>query len=39
MLWTLNNPDLYLTLVTRAAWDEDLFTTWLAQTMQTAIVS
>jgi AcrR family transcriptional regulator len=33
VLWTLNNPDLYLTLVTRAAWDEDLFTTWLAQTM------
>ncbi len=39
VLWTLNNPDLYRTLVTRAAWDEDLFTTWLAETMRMALLS
>ena len=38
VLWTLNNPDLYRTLVTRAAWDEGLFTTWLAETMCAALL-
>ena len=33
VLWTLNNPDLYRILVTKAAWDEGRFTTWLAETM------
>jgi AcrR family transcriptional regulator len=33
VLWTLNNPDLYRTLVTGAAWEESYFTTWLADTM------
>jgi AcrR family transcriptional regulator len=33
VLWTLNNPDLHRSLVTRAAWDEGHFTTWLAETM------
>jgi AcrR family transcriptional regulator len=38
VLWTLNNPDLYRTLVTRAAWEEDHFTTWLAETMRTTLL-
>jgi len=39
VLWTLNNPDLYLTLVGRAGWTEDAFEAWLARSMQTALVS
>lgn len=39
VLWTLNNPDLYLTLVGRAGWTEDAFEAWLARSMQTAIVT
>lgn len=38
VLWTLNNPDLYSTLVSRAAWPEDRFTAWLAHTMRTALL-
>ena len=39
VLWTLNNPDLYLGLVTRAGWTEDAFEAWLARTMRTALLS
>jgi len=39
VLWTLNNPDLYLALVTRAGWDEDEFTTWLAETMGATLLA
>lgn len=38
VLWALNDPNLYRTLVTRAAWDEALFTTWLAETMGAALL-
>jgi len=38
VLWTLNNPDLYLALVTRAGWAEGAFQDWLARTMQTALL-
>jgi len=39
VLWTLNNPDLHLTLVARAGWAEDVFEAWLARTMRTALLS
>lgn len=39
VLWTLNNPDLYLGLVTGAGWTEDAFEAWLARTMRTALLS
>lgn len=39
VLWTLNNPDLYLGLVTRAGWTEDAFEAWLARTMRAALLS
>jgi len=39
VLWTLNNPDLYLGLVTGAGWTEVAFEAWLARTMKTALLS
>lgn len=33
VLWTLNNPDLFVSLVGRQRWRPDRFEQWLAQTM------
>jgi AcrR family transcriptional regulator len=33
VLWTLNDPDLYMSLVTLRGWPVDRFRTWLAGTM------
>jgi AcrR family transcriptional regulator len=38
VLWTLNNPDLYDALVTRAGWGEDAFESWLARSMRSALL-
>lgn len=37
-LWTLNNPDHHLALVTRAGWSEDTFEAWLARSMRSALL-
>lgn len=33
VLWTLNDPDLYLSLVELRGWPEDRYRSWLAQSM------
>jgi AcrR family transcriptional regulator len=38
VLWTLNNPDLHLSLVTRAGWTEEAFEAWLARIMRAALL-
>jgi AcrR family transcriptional regulator len=38
VLWTLNDPDLYVSLVTLRGWPPDTFEGWLADTMVTLLL-
>ncbi len=38
VLWTLNDPNLYVSLVSLRGWAPDVYETWLAETMRTLIL-
>jgi AcrR family transcriptional regulator len=38
VLWTLNDPDLYVSLVERQGWSPEAFRSWLADSMRTLLL-